>query len=213
LPNAAAHGSQQLSAKSGTNRRHGVTDREALMQRIQDIDPAALDDAQKQVYDAIVSGPRHSVRGPLPIWLHSPRLADRAQSLGAYCRFGSSLERRLSELAILVTGAHWQARFEWYAHAPIGVEAGLDPQAVEAIRKGETPHFARADEAAVYAFAQELVTTRRVSDASYQQAEALLGARGLVDLVGILGYYALVSMTLVTFDVPLPAGVSDPFEN
>jgi 4-carboxymuconolactone decarboxylase len=182
------------------------------MQRIKDIDPAALDAEQKRVYDAICAGPRGKVQGPLHIWLNSPQLADRAQALGAFCRFGSGLERRLSELAILVTGAYWQAGFEWYAHAPMGIEAGLDPQAVEAIRKGEAAQFQRRDEAAIYAFARELVTQRRVSDETYAEAEDVLGARGVVDLVGILGYYALVSMTIVAFGVELPKGVAEPFE-
>jgi len=181
------------------------------MQRIEDIVPAELDAEQKRVYESIVAGPRGVVQGPLRIWLHSPQFADRAQALGAFCRFGSGLERRLSELAILVTGAYWKAKFEWHAHAPIGIEAGLDPLAVEAIRSGATPLFAREDEAAVYAFARELLENRRVSDATYARAKDALGPRGLVNLVGILGYYALISMTLVAFEVALPEGAANPF--
>jgi 4-carboxymuconolactone decarboxylase len=183
------------------------------MQRIKDIDPADLDAEQRRVYDAIVTGPRGGIRGPFGPWLRSPQFADLAQALGAYCRFDSGLEKRLSELAILVTGAAWKAKFEWFAHAPIAIAAGVDPDVVEAIRLGKVPRFSRDDEAAVYAFAHELVETRRVTDATYVRVLALLGERGLVDLVGILGYYALVSMTLVTFDVALPPGAADPFED
>jgi 4-carboxymuconolactone decarboxylase len=181
------------------------------MPRIPDIVPAELDTAQKRVYDAIVSGPRGVVEGPLRVWLNSPELADRAQALGAFCRYHTQLEPRLSELAILVTGAFWKAGFEWHVHAPIGIAAGLDAAAVEAIRTGATPHFAKDDEAAVYAFARELLTERRISEATYRQAEAVLGNRRLVDLIGILGYYGLISMTIVAFEVAVPAGAAEPF--
>jgi 4-carboxymuconolactone decarboxylase len=183
------------------------------MPRVQDIVPTELDAEQKRVYDAILAGPRGVVEGPLRVWLHSPQLADQAQALGAFCRYGTTLEPRLSELAILVTGSFWKAGFEWHVHAPIGIKAGLDPNAVEAIRKGEPPHFQRSDEAAVYAFAQELLTKRRVCDQTYAEAQHVLGQRGLVDLVGILGYYALISMTIVAFEVPLPQDATEPFKS
>ena len=181
------------------------------MPRIPDIDPEALAPAARKVHDAIVAGPRGRVQGPLRVWLASPELADKAQGLGAFCRFGSSLPARLSELAILVTGAHWQAGFEWWAHAPMGLKAGLDPAAIEAIRTGKTPALAMPDEAAVYAVASEVWRTRRVGDATYKQAVAVLGQQAVVELVAILGYYALVSMTINVFEVPLPDGVADPF--
>jgi 4-carboxymuconolactone decarboxylase len=183
------------------------------MPRLPDLDPAALDEEQKRVYDAIVSGPRGRVEGPLRVWLTSPAFAERAQALGAYCRYGSSLPPRLSELAILVTGAHWRAGFEWFAHAPIAMEAGLDPAAVEAIRRGEEPSLAKDDERAVYKFSRELVAQRRVAQTTYDSAERLLGRRGVVDLVGVLGYYALISMTINAFEVPIPASGEEPFRD
>jgi 4-carboxymuconolactone decarboxylase len=175
------------------------------------IDPARLTAAQQKVHDAIASGPRGAVRGPLAVWLSSPELADKAQNLGAFCRYGTSLHPRLSELAILVTGAHWQAGYEWFAHAPIGIAAGLSAVAVEAIRRGEAPVGLAADERLVYAFAREMWNDRRVSDATYHATVAALGEQAVVELVGVLGYYALISMTIVTFDVPLPAGTPEPF--
>jgi 4-carboxymuconolactone decarboxylase len=175
------------------------------------LDLAQLAPAQQTVYDAITSGPRGAVRGPLAVWLTSPELADKAQNLGAFCRYGTSLSPRLSELAILVTGAHWQAGYEWFAHAPIGIAAGLSPAAVEAIRKGEAPTGLADDEQLVYAFARELWQHRRVSDATYQATRAKLGEQAVVELVGVLGYYTLISMTIVTFDVPLPDGTPEPF--
>jgi len=181
------------------------------MLRIPEIPPEQLTPEQRKVHDAIVSGPRGAVVGPLKVWLHSPALAERAQALGAFCRYHSSLPKRLSELAILITGAHWRAGFEWFVHAPEGIAAGLDPEAVEAIRVGAQPKFSRSDEAALYDFVRELYETRRVSEPTYRRAEKELGSLGLVDLVGIIGYYGLISMTINAFQVPLPVGAKEPF--
>ena len=181
------------------------------MARLPDIDPARLDPEQRRVHDEILSGPRRIVEGPLRVWVNNPGLADKAQALGAYCRYGTSLPQRLSELAIITTGAHWQAGFEWAVHGPIALKAGLDPGAVEAIRSGGTPHLEKPDERAVHAFSSELLRHRRVSDATYDAAFVALGQTGIIDLVGILGYYGLISMTIQAFEVPLPDGVTDPF--
>ena len=181
------------------------------MPRIPDLVLEKLSAEQRRAYDAIVAGPRGRVVGPLRVWLESPQLADHAQALGAFCRFGTSLPPRLSELAIITTGAFWRASFEWHAHAPMAIKAGIDPAAVEAIRTGKTPQFSRADEAAVHAFARELIETRRVSEQTYARALDVLGLQGVVELVGTLGYYSLVSLTLNAFEVPVPAGAADPF--
>ena len=181
------------------------------MLRIPELSPNHLTPEQREVHDAIVAGPRGKVQGPLQVWLHSPKLAARAQELGAFCRYHTSLPKRLSELAILVTGAHWKAGFEWFAHAPEAIKAGLDAATVTAIHCGMSPRFVRADEAAVYDFSRELLETHRVSDATYERATAELGAVGVVELVGILGYYGLISMTICAFRVPVPAGEVEPF--
>jgi 4-carboxymuconolactone decarboxylase len=181
------------------------------MPRLPDIVPDQLSPEQRRVYDAILSGPRGIVEGPLRVWVNSPGLADKAQALGAFCRYGTSLPQRLSELAIITTGAHWQAGFEWAVHAPIALSAGLDPAAVEAIRTGRDPAFTQPDERAVYAFSSELLRNRRVSDETFRLAYDTLGQLGVVDLVGVLGYYGLISMTINAFEVPLPDGVEEPF--
>ena len=181
------------------------------MTRIPVLTPEDLSQAQRVVWDQIASGPRGQVGGPLNTWLHSPGLAQRAQDLGAFCRYGSSLPPRLSELAILVTGAYWRAGYEWWAHAPIAARAGLDQASIDAIKAGETPRLQQPDEQVVYAFAHELLTRREVSDETYARALEVLGQVGVVDLTGILGYYGLISMTIKAFQVPTPAGEAEPF--
>ena len=182
-----------------------------MAQRVPRLARAGLSGAAAATYDAIAAGPRGRVEGPLNVWLHSPGLADRAQALGAFCRYGTSLPARLSELAILTTAVHWQAGFEWYAHATIGEKAGLDPAQLEVLRTGGVPRFPHEDEAAVHAFAAELMAARAVGDATYARAEAALGPERLVELVGILGYYQLISMTIKAFRVGVPPPAPEPF--
>jgi 4-carboxymuconolactone decarboxylase len=170
-----------------------------------------LSPEQKRVFDIIRSGPRGIVEGPLRVWLQSPGLADPAQQLGAFCRYGTSLEPRLSELAIITVGAYWQSGFEWHVHAPIAARAGVSDDVIVAIKSGAMPPIEKADERTVHQFTRELLVTRHVSDQTYQAAVALLGVRGCVELVGILGYYTLISMTINAFQVPVPEGSQEPF--
>ncbi len=181
------------------------------MPRLPDLDPSRLTPEQKAVYDRIVAGPRGRVEGPLRVWMSSPEFAAKAQELGAFCRFGSSLPPRLSELAILVMGAAFKSGFEWWAHAPLAKAGGIADAAIEAIRVGKPASFTRADERAVYTFAHELTHNRRVSQPTYDAAIEALGQKSVVELVGILGYYSLISMTINAFEVPMPAGEKDPF--
>lgn len=181
------------------------------MTRIPEFDTETMSEPQRRVFDAIVAGPRGVVRGPVQVWLHNPGLAEHAQALGAYCRFGTVLPARLSELAIIVTAAHWRAGYEWRSHAPMAIESGLPASAVEAVRVGAAPNFAQDDEAAVYRFATELLRTQAVSPQTWEVAAKLLGSHGVVDLVGILGYYALISMTIKAFEIGGPADGEDVF--
>jgi 4-carboxymuconolactone decarboxylase len=172
------------------------------MSRLPLLDEAALDPAQREVFDEIVSGPRGTVVGPLRVWLQSPGLAATAQALGQYARYDSVLQPHLSELAILVTARYWSAGFEWTHHAPIALAAGVPEAAVEAISMGRRFDFADPEMAAVFAFAVELHRDKAVSDATYEAALNALGMRACVDLVGVCGYYTLISMTILVFDVP-----------
>ena len=176
------------------------------MARMPPLDPASLTPEQRRVHDAIAAGPRGVVQGPLAVWLRRPELADRAQALGAYCRYGSALEPRLSELAILVTARIWGSEFEWFAHRQHALKAGLPPEVIEAIRTHGTPALADAEAQAVYDVATTLNRTRRLDDALYARALGVLGESRLVDLVGVLGYYTLISMTINVFEVERPDG-------
>lgn len=175
------------------------------------LDESALTPEQQSVFDAIRKGKRGVVQGPLRVWLQSPKLAERAEALGAFCRYDTCLPPRVSELAILVTGAFWASGFEWAVHAPIALQAGLAEHIVEDIRCGRTPTFTAADEAAVYCFADELHRNHQVSSSTYAAVVAQYGVEGAVELVGILGYYTFISMTINAFNVPLPEGEADPF--
>lgn len=174
-------------------------------QRLNAPDPATYDARQQEIHDAIAAGPRGSVRGPLAVWLHRPELAAKAQELGAYCRYGSSLEPRLSELAILTMARHWDAEYEWYAHKPPALKAGLSPALIEALRTGADLPYADDEERVVHQVAVSVLTTRNVSDALYDRAIAVLGQGRLVDLVGVIGYYTLISATLNVFRILPPA--------
>ncbi len=176
------------------------------MARIPDLDPSNLSTDQERVYQSIVSGPRGAVRGPLAVWLNRPQLADKAQQLGRYCRYDSSLPPRLSELAILVTARIWGATFEWQTHETPAREAGLPEAVITALANDVEPPFTADDESVVYRFARTLNLQRKVPDELYQEAENILGREALIDLVGVLGYYSLISMTINAFEVDsLPA--------
>ena len=169
--------------------------------------------AQRLVHDRIVSGPRGKVEAPLRVWLQSPELADRAQALGAFCRYGTSLPPHLSELAILVTGAHWRAGFEWAVHAPIALAAGLPAPVIEAIRLQNRPVFSDPTTEVVYDFSREIIKTTRVSSNTYDAFVNILSQKAAVELVGVLGYYTLISMTITAFEIDLPDGATNPFED
>jgi 4-carboxymuconolactone decarboxylase len=138
--------------------------------------------------------------------LRSPELGDLAQQLGAQVRFHSSLPRKLNELAIIITARHWTAQYEWYAHKRAALEAGLNPAIVDAIAGGKRPTSMQPDEETIYTFSTELLNTKQVSDATFEATKKAFGERGVVDLIGVIGYYQLVSMILNVDRYPLPDG-------
>ena len=172
------------------------------MTRIKDWKVDDLNNEQKEIHDAIINGPRGHVVGPLRIWLNNPGLAKSAQTVGAYARYGTSLPQALSELAILTTGRVWSSEFEWEHHAPLAIEGGIDPKHVDTISLGKRPLFEKPEEQAVFDFAAEANILKNVSDISYKKLVDILGESAAIDIVGICGYYSLISMTLNVFKVP-----------
>lgn len=172
---------------------------------------AALTAAQRRAADALVRGPRGALFGPFVPMLRSPELLERAQRLGEYLRYESAVAPRLRELAILVTARHYRQAYEWHVHAPIAAQSGLAPDAIQTLARGEHPRALRADEAAVYDFCAELLTTHQVHDDRYDAVRALLGEGGLVDLCGICGYYGLLALIMNAARTPLPAGAAAPW--
>jgi 4-carboxymuconolactone decarboxylase len=174
------------------------------MARIPPVDPENLNEEQARIYKDIASGPRGGVRGPLAVWLHRPGLADTAQALGRYCRYDTSLDPQLSELAILTTARIWDAGYEWAAHVPHARKAGVPDDVIDALAADRDPDFATAEEGVVYRVTRELNLTRKISDALYAEALDCLGQDRLIDLIGVLGYYSLISMTINAFEVDPP---------
>ena len=172
------------------------------MTRIKDWKVDDLTNEQKEIHDAIINGPRGHVVGPLRIWLNNPGLARSAQTVGAYARYGTSLPQALSELAILTTGRVWSSEFEWEHHAPLAIEGGIEPKHVDTISLGKRPLFEKAEEQAVFDFAAEANILKNVSDITYKKLVDILSESAAIDIVGICGYYSLISMTLNVFKVP-----------
>jgi 4-carboxymuconolactone decarboxylase len=162
--------------------------------------------AQKKMFESLLSGERRGAAGPFNVLLRSPEMGDLAQQFGASMRFHSSIPRRLNEMAIIIVARHWTSHYEWYAHRRAAQDAGLKQPIIDAIAAGRRPAMMEADELALYDFCTELLTTKQVSDKAFQAAKEKFGERGVVDLIGVMGYYQLVSMLLNTDRYPLPAG-------
>jgi 4-carboxymuconolactone decarboxylase len=167
---------------------------------------AQLTDAQKAAVQAVVSGPRGRLVGPFIPLMRSPEFMLRLQHTGAYLRFDSALEPRRSEMVILMTARLWTQAFEWHHHRPIAEKAGLSTEIIDAIADGRRPAKMAADEAAIYDFVDELSRTRTVSEPTYQRAKEQFGERGVIDMIGIHGYYSLLAMVLNVSRAPLPEG-------
>jgi 4-carboxymuconolactone decarboxylase len=178
-----------------------------------------LDADGQKVWDGVV-GSRGSqlvneqggLTGPFNAFVHAPGTGRRLSSLGATLRFDTSIERRLTEVAIITIGARWKAEFEWWAHSRMAREYGVPDAVVEAIGRGEDPPFEAGDERAVYEVARQLGADGHLDQAAYDAAQALLGDAGMVELVSLCGYYTLISFLLNTFGVPLPDGVAPAWD-
>jgi 4-carboxymuconolactone decarboxylase len=181
-------------------------------ERMAEIPLDKMTPAQRTVADTIMSGPRKGMSGPFNAWLRSPELADRLQKVGEYVRFNTSLDKRLNEMAIIMTAQYWGSQYEWYAHAPLAIKAGLDPEIVAALGAGRKPEKMKDDEAIVWEFTTQLRRNHEVDDALYGKAVEKFGENGVMDLVAVNGYYDVVSMTLNVAHVSPPAGEALPFK-
>jgi 4-carboxymuconolactone decarboxylase len=168
--------------------------------------------AQKTMIDHLLSGERGGTGGPFNVTLRDPEMGDLAQNLGAYLRFHSSLPRKLNEFAIVLTGRYWTSQYEFYAHRPLAIQAGMSESIIDAVAAGKRPTGMQPDEEAVYNFCTELQNTHQVSDATFKAVVDKFGERGAVDLIAVQGYYNFVSMVLNVDRYPLPDGVKPPLK-
>lgn len=168
-------------------------------------DPTTYNDEQRAAAEALIASPRGEVRGPFIPMMRSPVLMDRAQKLGEFLRYECSIAERLREWAIIVTARAWRQNYEWFVHAPLARKAGVARAAIAALAEGADPGDAAAvDERTVHAFCVALHRDNFVDDAIYNRAIALLGERGVIELAGLCGYYALLAMMLNVARTPSP---------
>jgi 4-carboxymuconolactone decarboxylase len=181
-----------------------------MTDRLRPLPPDQWTDAQREAALEIVNGPRGALYGPFVPLLRSPELMGHAQRLGEYLRYRSAIGTRLTELAVLVTARAWDQQVEWAIHAPIALQAGIAPEVVEAIAQRRPPQGMRADEAVVVEFCTELQRDKRVSDRVYNEALALFGEQGVVDLMGVNGYYTFLAMVMNAAQTAAPPSGASP---
>lgn len=182
----------------------------ANQDRLPPIPVDRLTPEQRAAVEEIVAGPRGGLIGPFIPALRSPEFMRRLQALGEYLRYDQALEPRLREMVILLTARHWTQQFEWHVHHPLALAAGVAPATADAIAAGARPPALAPDEAVVYEFVIELQRGGSVSDATYARALTALGERGVIDLVGTVGYYSMLAMIMNVARTPVPAGHEPP---
>lgn len=180
-----------------------------MTDRFEPFDPDVLSPEAKAVYDRILTE-RGYVPGPYQFWLASPGFADRIEPVEEFLRHGVSLEERIVEIAVLVVAKHWRAQYVWTSHGPAAEKAGVDPAIVEAVRAGAAPAFARDDEAVCHEFCTALVGGQGASDDLWARASAQFGDPGVNELLGLLGLYTSVCLTMVAYRMPTKNGEPDP---
>ncbi|SDX29697.1 carboxymuconolactone decarboxylase family protein [Roseicitreum antarcticum] len=167
-------------------------------------------DAQRHRVQAMLDGPRKAIVSPFVPLMRSPELMDRIQHVGAHLRYDSTIGQRLTELAILCTARHWHQPVEWAIHAPIAQEHGIGAHVVAALAAGGPPSFVREDESVVHAVTMELLSGKRLSDATHDRARALFGEQGVIDLLGIIGYYSMLSVVMNGAQTEAPPSTAPP---
>ena len=185
---------------------------QAQTPRFKPLVESEMSEAQLKAVREVASGPRGRLDpdGPSALLLRSPKLMSRTQKVGEYLRFNSSLPRRLNEFAILITARQWNAQLEWFVHQPLAVKAGLAPAVAADLAQGKRPTGMTDDEEIVYQFCKEVHETKTVSDPIFKAAVDKFGERGVIDLIGLTGYYTMLAMVLNVAKQPLPNGAPPP---
>jgi 4-carboxymuconolactone decarboxylase len=183
-----------------------------MSDRLPPLPPGQWSAEQHAIAEEIIRGPRGALLAPFVPLLRSPELLQHAHRMGEYLRYRNALGLRLSELAILVTARHWSQQVEWAIHAPIAAREGVAPETISDIGAGRRPERMAADESAVYDFCTELHHNRGVSDRTWSAVVGHFGERGAVDLIGIAGYYAFLSMVMNAARTPAPASGALPLQ-
>jgi 4-carboxymuconolactone decarboxylase len=178
-----------------------------LRERLPRIPPGKLNAAQKKVAAEISAGPRKDVRGPFVPMMRSPGLTGPTQALGAYIRWGVKLPLHLAEMAGLMAARDWSCQFEWAVHVPHAIKGGLHPDTIDALAECRRPEKMKKDEAIVYDFVNELLKNRGVSDPTYARAVKHFGEESVVDLIGVVGYYAMIAMLMNVARTSPPSGM------
>ena len=190
----------------------GLVSTAAAQERFSELKPDQMTPDQRKVADAIM-GSRKNLSGPFNAWLRSPELANRFQSVGEYVRYNSALPKQLSEFVILITARDWTSQIEWQIHYPEAIAAGVKPDVLADLAANKRPQGMTADQALIYDFSIAMHKDKgRVSDTVFQAVKARFGEKGLVDLIGLNGYYDAVAMTINAARVALPLGVEPPLK-
>jgi 4-carboxymuconolactone decarboxylase len=164
---------------------------------------------QRVFADKEIAGGRKPETGPFNIYLRSPEMAELSRPLGDYLRFMAPMPRKFKEIAIMLTSRFWGGQYVWYSHRQQALDAGLSPAFIAAMAAGERPANMSPDEATIYEFCSQLLSTRQVSDTNFKAAKVLIGERGIVEIVGLMGQYTGLTMLFVVDRYPVPAGAPD----
>jgi len=183
-----------------------IIKRNLSLSRLQNLKYGDMSQDQKDLHDEILSGPRTQIAGPMHAWFLNPSYGSLIEKVGAFCRYETSIEPRLSELAIIIVARHWNANVEWFAHSEIAIKSGILQETVEAIELNKRPDFKKEDEALIFDITKSILDTKGLTDELFKRAEDTIGKTSLLDLTAIIGYYCNVAIQLNVFEIPSDDG-------
>ena len=189
-----------------------MTSGDSQLDRLPPLRPEQMNEAQRKAANELIAGPRKGVKGPFIALLRSPELLARMQKVGEYLRFQSALSTRINEFVTLIVARAWTQEFEWFVHLPLAAKAGTSEASLAALAQGRRPPAMAEDEAVAYDFTTELLAHQGVCDATYARTLAAFGEQGLIDLVGLIGYFTAISMVLNVAHTPPEALTGPPLE-